>query len=201
METVLPALRDTVLKPSLFSLPLLPFLPCLFWTWNFLWHSGLFLPPSGQGSAQQDSDPSQTPSVLHTMGIPQREQYSYIHTAPRSKHLPQGGSTPPCSQQHHRPAFPPYTCSYCLICIFDTICISASSRLSQQPPPTTWHNWEFGGATSSSAQLRTLLAYSPRRSAQQMQAYDWKLPWHPPSPKGYPFPQVTFFILTGSKFL
>lgn len=133
-EPALPALRSTVLKPSLFSLLL--FLPCLFWTWNFLGHTGLSAPPSRHSSAQQGSDPSPTPSVLCTMGIPQREHFSCVHTGPHYKYLPQDhlGTAPPCNQQHHKPAFPPRTCSYCLTCMFDTICTSASPTVSQQPP-------------------------------------------------------------------
>lgn len=120
-----PALRGAVLKLSLF----LPPLPCLFWIWNFWGHSDHFVAPR-QGSVR-----SQTPSVLHTMGI-----HKWNSTAAFTQHYalyrsPQDllGSTPPCNKQHHRPAFPSYTGSYGLICMFDTIYAFALSSLSQQP--------------------------------------------------------------------
>lgn len=91
--------------------------------------------PLGQGSAQQGSDTSWTPSMLYTMGAPQREQDSCTHTAPPCTYLPWDGFIDCSSMQSASQAcFSPCTSFCCLICMFDTICISPSSWLLQQPP-------------------------------------------------------------------
>lgn len=127
-----PSSPGTMLKPFLFSLPLLPFLPCLFWAQNILGDTGLCSSWTGLSTAglRSQLDPFHAASL----GAPHRDQASCTHTEPPCT----------CPRWLHRllfmqPAtsqvwFSPCTSSCCLISMFDTICISPSSWLSQQPP-------------------------------------------------------------------
>lgn len=108
--------------------------------------------PLGQGSAQQGSDPSWTPSMLHPWEP---------HTGTRPAALTQNHPVPAldgctgcssCNQQHHRSDFlhaqAPAALSPCLT---PSVFLLHPGYLNNLP--TTWNNWEFARITCYSAQL------------------------------------------------
>lgn len=113
------------------------------------------------------------------------------------------GSASLCKQQHRGPLFPPYCLSSptalptCLV--WSTFLVypgypttlSTTSLLEQHPLLLGWLQEIKFSVTCLQSQEK----------CTQMQTYNWKLPWPLPSPKEYPSPQETFFILTGNKFL
>lgn len=113
------------------------------------------------------------------------------------------GSASLCKQQHCGTLFPPYCLSSptalptCLVWSIFLLypgypnTLSTTSLLEQHPLLLGWLQEIKFSVTCLQSQEKCM----------QMQTYNWKLPWPLPSPKEYPSPQETFFILTGNKFL
>lgn len=106
--------------------------------------------PLGQGSAQQGSIPSWTPSMPPTREPHWGKRPAALTPCTFPEMALQ--TALPCNQKHHRPAFLHAQVPAALpACLTPSVSLLHPNYLNNFP--TTWNNWEFARITSSSAQL------------------------------------------------